>query len=153
MAFHPVFAGRLAMGPKDLGPESPGVIATQSARKQFAPEHLPEMAAAPHEAVRGLVRNKVDEVRIEEAAGRIAATPMLGYPPGVGVIVPGERIGPRAEPRLDTFRMFEESSDRFSGLDAEVQGVDREAEPDGRIRFLAHVRRDGAGRSAGRGEP
>ena len=36
MKFHPLFAGRFAMGLKDLGPHSPGVIATQSAHKQLA---------------------------------------------------------------------------------------------------------------------
>ena len=35
MKFHPLYAGRFAMGLKALGPDSPGVIATQSAHKQL----------------------------------------------------------------------------------------------------------------------
>ena len=115
-------------------------------RAMFAPEHLPEMAVAPHEAVRALVRNRVDYVPIEEAEGRVATTLMLVYPPGIGVIVPGERVGPRAKPMLDYFKMFEESSNRFPGLDAEIQGVYREADAAGRIRFYTYVmREDGRG--------
>ena len=36
MKFHPLFAGRFAMGLNHLGPEQPGIIATQSTHKQLA---------------------------------------------------------------------------------------------------------------------
>lgn len=36
MKFHPIYAGRFAMGLADLGPETPGIIATQSTHKQLA---------------------------------------------------------------------------------------------------------------------
>src|ERR1700742_3346961 len=36
MKFHPLYAGRFAMGLAGLGPEAPGIIATQSTHKQLA---------------------------------------------------------------------------------------------------------------------
>jgi ornithine decarboxylase len=111
-------------------------------RGQFAPEHLPEMVVAPHEAVRQLTRNKVDYLPIEQAEGRIATTLMLVYPPGIGTIVPGERIGPRAKPMLDYFKVFEKSANLFPGFEAEIQGVFREVEPGGAIRFYTYVMRE-----------
>jgi len=36
MKFHPLYAGRFAMGLDHLGPEQPGIIATQSTHKQLA---------------------------------------------------------------------------------------------------------------------
>jgi len=36
MKFHPLYAGRFAMGLQSLGPEAPGIIATQSTHKQLA---------------------------------------------------------------------------------------------------------------------
>ena len=36
MKFHPLYAGRFAMGLADLGPDAPGIIATQSTHKQLA---------------------------------------------------------------------------------------------------------------------
>jgi arginine/lysine/ornithine decarboxylase len=36
MKFHPIYAGRFAMGLQNLGPEAPGIIATQSTHKQLA---------------------------------------------------------------------------------------------------------------------
>ena len=36
MKFHPLYAGRFAMGLAELGPDAPGIIATQSTHKQLA---------------------------------------------------------------------------------------------------------------------
>ena len=73
---------------------------------------------------------------------QIAATLALIYPPGIGVIVPGERWDERAQPMLDYFRAFEESFNRFPGFNYEVQGVFQER-VDGRIKFHTYVVREG----------
>ena len=70
--------------------------------------------------------NEVDYVPLEEAAGRISATLALIYPPGIGVIVPGERWDERARAMRDYFLAFEESFNRFPGFNYEVQGVFQE---------------------------
>jgi ornithine decarboxylase len=73
--------------------------------------------------------------------GRIAATLALIYPPGIGVLVPGERWDERAKPMLDYFSTFEESFNRFPGFNYEVQGVYQEI-VDGRIKFYTYVVRE-----------
>lgn len=111
-------------------------------RAQFAPEHLPTPAMAPHEAVRQLVRNNVDYVPIDKAFGRIATTLFVVYPPGIASVVPGERLDERARPVLDYLLMFEKSANLFPGFDVEIQGIYRETEPDGRVRFFTYVVRE-----------
>ncbi len=111
-------------------------------RAQFAPDHLPTMVVHPDEAVRQLVRNKVDYVPIEEAEGRVAVTLLLVYPPGIGTVVPGERLDARAKPMLDYLKMFERSANIFPGFEAEVQGVYREVDQSGKIRFHTYVMRE-----------
>jgi ornithine decarboxylase len=108
-------------------------------RQQFRPEHLPEAAMAPHEAVRELVRNNVDYLPIDRIDGRIATTLMLVYPPGIATVVPGERLGGRAAPMLEYFRVFERGANLFPGLDNEIQGIYREHQADGSVRFYAYV--------------
>ena len=90
---------------------------------------------------RQLVANDVDYLPLTEIAGRIAATLALIYPPGIGVIVPGERWDARAKPMLDYFLAFEESFNRFPGFNYEVQGVYQE-QVDGRIKFYTYVVRE-----------
>jgi ornithine decarboxylase len=107
----------------------------------FRRESFPEQAMSAQDAYRALVANEVDYVPLEEVHGRIAATLALIYPPGIGVVVPGERWDDRARPMLDYFLAFQQSFNRFPGFNYEVQGVFQERE-DGQIRFFTYVVRE-----------
>lgn len=107
----------------------------------FRAESFPEPAMSPKEAYQALVANDVDYVALDGAVGRISATLALIYPPGIGVIVPGERWDERAKPMRDYFQAFEESFNRFPGFNYEVQGVFQER-VDGRIKFHTYVVRE-----------
>jgi arginine/lysine/ornithine decarboxylase len=111
-------------------------------KEQFRAEHFPEQAMAPHEAARMLVRNKVDYLPIDRILGRIAATLMLVYPPGIATVVPGERLSERAAPMIDYLLAFERAENLFPGLGTEIQGVYREIEHGGRVRFYTYVVRE-----------
>jgi arginine/lysine/ornithine decarboxylase len=104
----------------------------------FRAASFPQLAMPPQEAYQALVANEVDYVPLTEAKGRISATLALIYPPGIGVIVPGERWDERAKPMLDYFLAFEESFNRFPGFNYEVQGVYQER-VDGRVKFHTYV--------------
>jgi ornithine decarboxylase len=107
----------------------------------FRSSSFPELAMSSRDAYEALVANNVDYVPLDEIGGRISATLALIYPPGIGVIVPGERWDDRAKPMLDYFLAFEESFNRFPGFNYEVQGVFQER-VDGRIKFHTYVVRE-----------
>lgn len=104
----------------------------------FRASSFPELAITPQEAYRALVGNDVDYVPLDQVKGRIAATLALIYPPGIGVVVPGERWDEKAKPMLDYLSAFEESFNRFPGFNYEVQGIYQER-IDGRIKFHTYV--------------
>jgi ornithine decarboxylase len=112
-------------------------------RQCFRASSFPELAMSPKDAYEALVGNDIDYVPLGEAKGRVAATLALIYPPGIGVIVPGERWDERAQPMLDYVLAFEESFNRFPGFNYEVQGVYQER-VDGRICFHTYVVRERA---------
>jgi ornithine decarboxylase len=107
----------------------------------FRASSFPELAISPKEAYEALVANEVDYLPLEEITGRIAATLALIYPPGIGVVVPGERWDDRARPMLDYFMAFQESFNRFPGFNYEVQGVYQERIND-RIKFYSYAVRE-----------
>jgi arginine/lysine/ornithine decarboxylase len=107
----------------------------------FRAQSFPELAMPPQEAYRALVGNDVDYVSLEQAKGRVSATLALVYPPGIGVVLPGERWDARAKPMLDYLFAFEESFNRFPGFNYEVQGIYQER-VDGRIQFHTYVVRE-----------
>ena len=119
---------------------SANVSALQKA--QFTAAHLPEPAMAPNEAGRELVRNNVDYLPIDEIGGRIAATLFVVYPPGIATIVPGERLDERARPMIEYLKVFERSINVFPGFDTEVQGLYRERDAAGAVRFYTYVVRE-----------
>jgi ornithine decarboxylase len=111
-------------------------------KAQFTSKHLPEPAMTPHEAGRHLVRNNVDYLPIDQIEGRIASTLFVVYPPGIATIVPGERLSARARPMIDYLKVFERSSNLFPGFETEIQGVYREVEAGGAVRFYTYVVRE-----------
>jgi len=110
-------------------------------RRCFRASSFPELAISPKDAYEALVANEVDYVPLESIKGRISATLALIYPPGIGVVVPGERWDSKAQPMLDYFLAFEESFNRFPGFNYEVQGVFQER-VDGRIKFHTYAVRE-----------
>jgi len=104
----------------------------------FRYESFPEQAMSARDANEALVGGEVDYVPMSEVKGRIAATLALIYPPGIGIIVPGERYDDKAQPMIDYFLTFEESCNRFPGFSYEVQGVYQVVE-DGRVTFYTYV--------------
>jgi ornithine decarboxylase len=111
-------------------------------KAQFAAKHMPHAAMTPHEAQRQLVRNNVDYVPLEELEGRVATTLFVVYPPGIATIVPGERLDERAGPMLDYLKMFQKSANAFPGFESEIQGLYREVDETGAIRFYTYVVRE-----------
>jgi len=111
-------------------------------KAQFTMKHLPDMAMTPRDAQRSLVRNDVDYVPLDGLEGRIATTLFVVYPPGIATVVPGERLGDRSLPMIDYLKMFEKSSNVFPGFETEVQGLYREIDASGAIRFYTYVVRE-----------
>ncbi len=110
-------------------------------RLSFRSSSFPEMAMLPKQAYAALVAGDVDYVPLDSINGRVSATLALIYPPGIGIVLPGERWDARAKPMLDYFLAFQEAFNRFPGFNYEVQGVYQERE-DGRIRFYTYVVRE-----------
>ena len=108
-------------------------------RLQFRAEHFPQMVMSPQEATRLFTANQIDYVPVDEVGGRVAATLALVYPPGIGVVVPGERWDERAAPMIAYLKLFEESYNRFPGFENEIQGVFPEEGEDGSVRLFTYV--------------
>jgi ornithine decarboxylase len=107
----------------------------------FRESSFPEVAMSAQEAHEALVANEVDYVALEDIKGRVSATLALIYPPGIGVVLPGERWDQKAQPMLNYFLAFQESFNRFPGFNYEVQGVYQE-KVDGKIKFFTYVVRE-----------
>jgi ornithine decarboxylase/arginine decarboxylase len=109
---------------------------------QFRAEHFPELVISSQLAMQELVRNRVDYLPLDALHGRIATTLWVVYPPGIATIIPGERLDERATPMIEYLKVFEVAANRFPGFESEVQGLYRETEHDGTVRFYTYVVRE-----------
>lgn len=84
---------------------------------------LPEQVMVPAEAYRLLVRGSVKHRAIKELEGKVSAVMVVPYPPGIPVIMPGERFSRETQKIIDYLVLCEEFDNRFPGFENEVHGV------------------------------
>lgn len=95
---------------------------------------LPEIAMRPADAYAQLVRGEVEAVPIDRLEGRVAAVMLVPYPPGIPLIMPGERFTESTRSILD-YLAFAQSFERtFPGFDSDVHGL-QVREIDGERRY------------------
>jgi arginine decarboxylase len=88
---------------------------------------LPELAIKPADAYDRLVRGEVEAVPIEQLQGRIAAVMLVPYPPGIPLIMPGERFTAATRSILDYLAFARTFDQAFPGFDIDVHGLQTEA--------------------------
>lgn len=87
---------------------------------------LPEVVMKPGDAYDKLVRGEVEAVPIERLIGRVAAVMLVPYPPGIPLIMPGERFTESTRSIID-YLSFARAFDRgFPGFVADVHGLQHE---------------------------
>ena len=96
---------------------------------------LPEMAMRPADAYESLVRGRVESVEIDQLTGRTLAVMLVPYPPGIPLIMPGERIT-AATKSIHDYLLYARDFDRkFPGFETDIHGLRFEPAADGR-RYL-----------------
>lgn len=88
---------------------------------------LPEVAIKPADAYDRLVRGEVEAVPVEHLEGRIAAVMLVPYPPGIPLIMPGERFTSATRSILDYLTFARTFDQAFPGFDIDVHGLQTEA--------------------------
>jgi lysine decarboxylase/arginine decarboxylase len=72
-------------------------------------------------------------VALDQLPGRIVATGVAPYPPGIPLLMPGENAGPGDGAVLGYLRALETFDRRFPGFEHDIHGVEVE---DGRYHIL-----------------
>lgn len=89
---------------------------------------LPEPSITPAETYHRLVRGEVERVPVVEAQERVVAVMVVPYPPGIPVLMPGERTGPEDGPILKYLLALEDLDRCFPGFEHDIHGVEVDAD-------------------------
>jgi arginine/lysine/ornithine decarboxylase len=85
---------------------------------------LPVPVISPADAYQQLVRGRIEHVPLERLAGRVLATSVVPYPPGIPMLMPGEEAGSDDGPYLSYLRALAHWDRRFAGFGHDTHGVE-----------------------------
>ncbi len=94
----------------------------------------PEPALAPDATYQQLVRDHVEYVYVDDMADRVPAVMLVPYPPGIPILMPGERAGAEDAPVLAYLLALQDFDRKYPGFEHDIHGV--EAGDDGRYRVM-----------------
>lgn len=137
MKFHPLYAGRFAMGLKDLGPDAPGIIATQSTHKQLASFSQASQIHIKDRHIKGQKR-RVEHRRFNESFMQHASTSPF-YPLFASLDVGAQMMKGRSGEVLwdDTIRLGIELRKKIRAVRREFE--EKETRPERRWFFEPFV--------------
>lgn len=86
-------------------------------------DSLPEMEMTPHEAYQTELRGKAIECKLSEMLDKVSANMILPYPPGVPLIMPGEKVTKETLPILEFLEMLCDIGSHYPGFETDIHGV------------------------------
>ncbi|RZT93856.1 arginine/lysine/ornithine decarboxylase [Rivibacter subsaxonicus] len=89
-------------------------------------------AMKPSDAYAHIAHRQTERVAIDALEGRIATSLLTPYPPGIPLLIPGERFNKRI---VDYLRFTREFNARFPGFDTDVHGLVEEVDEAGVKRY------------------
>lgn len=86
-------------------------------------DNLPIMEITPHEAYQEEIRGNVTECLLSDMIDKVSANMILPYPPGVPLIMPGEKVTQDNLPVLQFLQMLCERGTYYPGFETDIHGV------------------------------
>ena len=91
-----------------------------------------EPAMRPSDAFARMAHREIDRVPIDDLEGRVTAVLLTPYPPGIPLLIPGERFNRTIMGYLQFAREFNES---FPGFETDIHGLVKE-QVDGKVQYF-----------------
>jgi arginine decarboxylase len=119
------------LGLKDLGHKMYGFLAETANLGDLlnkAYKGLPTPAVTPRAAYQSLVMGHVEQVGLDDLHGRTAANAVLPYPPGIPMLMSGEKFGEKTDdkgesPQIAYLRALQKWDATFPGFEHETAGI------------------------------
>ena len=120
-------------GLKDLCDQIHTIYKANDVARLTTEMYLSEMAPAmkPTDAFAKMAHREIERVEIDQPEGRITAMLVTPYPPGIPLLIPGERFNATIVRYLQFTREFNE---RFPGFETDVHGLVEDV-VDGKARY------------------
>jgi arginine decarboxylase len=89
-------------------------------------------AMKPADAFAKMAHKEIERIEIDQLEGRVTSVLLTPYPPGIPLLIPGERFNATIVRYLKFAREFNE---RFPGFETDIHGLVKEVSPDGKVGY------------------
>ncbi|MHB1620681.1 MAG: Orn/Lys/Arg family decarboxylase [Sulfuricella sp.] len=121
------------MGLKELSDSIHGIYKANDVARLTTEMYLSDMVPAmkPSDAFARMAHREIDRVEIDDLSGRVTSVLLTPYPPGIPLLIPGERFNETIVRYLKFAREFNE---KFPGFETDIHGLVKE-ELNGKSRY------------------
>jgi arginine decarboxylase len=122
------------VGLRDLCQQIHDMYKANDVARMTTEMYLSDMQPAmkPADAFAKMAHREIERVPIDELEGRVASVLLTPYPPGIPLLIPGERFNRRI---VDYIRFAREFNARFPGFETDIHGLVEE-ERDGKPAYF-----------------
>jgi arginine decarboxylase len=110
------------IGLRDLCDEIHGIYKANDIARLTTEMYLSDMVPAmkPSDAFAKMAHGEIDRLQIDELEGRATAVLLTPYPPGIPLLIPGERFNKTI---VDYLRFARDFNKRFPGFETDIHGL------------------------------
>jgi arginine decarboxylase len=127
------------MGLKDIANKIHDFYRSHDVARMTTEMYLSDMIPAmpPSEAFAKMAHRDIERVNIDELENRITAMLVTPYPPGIPLLIPGERFNKRI---VDYLKFAREFNEKFPGFETDIHGLVKEEEHGRKTYFVDCVK-------------
>lgn len=96
----------------------------------------PEPVITPANAYQKVLRYHAEYIHVDDFSGRIAANMLVPYPPGIPLLMPGERVPAGSSGIISYLQALQKFDSQFPGFEHEIQGVNVDEKGDFWVRAI-----------------
>ncbi len=110
------------LGIRDLCDQIHGMYKANDVARVTTEMYLSDMQPAmkPSDAFAAMAHREIDRVKIDDLEGRVTSVLVTPYPPGIPLLIPGERFNATIVSYLKFAREFNR---RFPGFETDIHGL------------------------------
>ncbi|MGD9021412.1 MAG: Orn/Lys/Arg decarboxylase N-terminal domain-containing protein [Lysobacterales bacterium] len=99
---------------------------------------LPDIAMSPRKTYGELVKGNVEHIPVTDMLDRISAVQLVPYPPGIPIMMPGERVTAEKRGIVDYLLALQNFDAQFPGYEHDTHGIEIERDADGNPVYMLY---------------
>lgn len=100
---------------------------------------LPDPVSSPRDTYARLVRGEIEQIAVRDMLDRTVAVQIVPYPPGIPLMMPGEKAGADKRALIDYLLAMELFDSHFPGFGHDNHGVEVEHDAQGQLTYRVYV--------------